>query len=256
MFFLLSKILALFFQPLFWIIVLMITSFLVKKIGLRNLLRITAVVFLLTFTNSWITSLVLERQENKITTQLKQSHTYDVAIVLGGGMVKVDHYSGSPVFNRHTDRIWQAVALYKQKVVRKILISGGSARVIGYAPPESLLLKNYLVENAIVPARDILIDTLSRNTRENAVEVKKLLGTYKGSDRFLLLTSALHMKRSLDCFRKVDMDVTPVTTDRQVNEKRTDFGFYVLPKAGNLLKWNDMIHEWVGRFVYRVMGYI
>nr|NQU91498.1 YdcF family protein [Bacteroidota bacterium] len=194
MFFLLSKILASLFHPLTWIIVLLLVSFILRKNAMKISFRLAALFMLIIFSNSWLTYLAVERWEHQISDQFKSNAAYDVAIVLGGGMVEKDSISGNLVFRNNTDRIMQAVELYRQHEVKKILICGGSAKAFRYEVPEALLLKEYLVANSIVPLRDIWIDTVSRNTRENAVEAKKLLGAYKGPDRFLLVTSAMHMK--------------------------------------------------------------
>ena len=59
--------------------------------------------------------------------------------------------------------------------------------------------------NLGIPAADILIESESNNTRENAVFTQKLLTQKMPAAKCLLITSAFHMRRSIGCFNKVGM---------------------------------------------------
>jgi uncharacterized SAM-binding protein YcdF (DUF218 family) len=122
--------------------------------------------------------------------------------------------------------------------------------------PEAELLKTYLSKNGIIPARDIWIDTISRNTHENAVECKKVLTEARVRGTSLLITSGLHMRRSLACFVEEDVPVEPFVSRRLFPGNRSDFEFYFIPKADNLFIWDSLFHEWFGWFFYRISGYI
>ena len=108
------------------------------------------------------------------------------------------------VYGSSVDRLIQAIALYHNGKVRKILLSGGSGYISFPEWRESVYLAEVL-EQSCIPDSSIIIEKNSRNTRENAVESAKILGNGKYGQRFLLITSGTHMKRSLACFKKAGL---------------------------------------------------
>jgi uncharacterized SAM-binding protein YcdF (DUF218 family) len=69
----------------------------------------------------------------------------------------------------------------------------------------------------------IEIETASRNTHENAVNTTALVKPAPG-DRWLLITSAWHMRRSVCAFRAAGFDVEPwPVVDRAMGEKRREY---------------------------------
>jgi uncharacterized SAM-binding protein YcdF (DUF218 family) len=105
-----------------------------------------------------------------------------------------------------------------------------------------------------VPADAIQLEGRSRNTRENALNIKPLLEA-AGCDRSLLVTSAAHMQRALASFKAVDLYVYPVSTDVHV---LADNGYSVmdfLPDAHALATTTDAMREWIGQKVYTFKGW-
>jgi uncharacterized SAM-binding protein YcdF (DUF218 family) len=106
-----------------------------------------------------------------------------------------------------------------------------------------------------VPRVAILSEGESRNTRENALNSKRLIELL-ACDSTLLVTSAAHMPRSVAAFEKVGVEVFPVSTDVRVvgASKFTMFDF--LPHAGALSMTTDAMREWLGRKVYQFRGWM
>ncbi len=256
MFFTLSKMFAVFLMPVTWIILLMAIAFFLRKKALRITFRLLALLMLLAFTNSYLTHMAVRSWEMPLSVQSEITQTYEVGIVLCGGQVQMDELTGELVFMRNTDRFLKAVGLYKSGKIRKVLISGGDGSYFRHMAPEAELLKTYLSENGIIPARDIWIDTLARNTHENAVECKKILTEERVRGTSLLITSGTHMSRSLACFAEEEVPVAPFVSSGLFPGNRTDFEFYVIPGVDNLFAWNNLFHEWFGWFFYRISGYI
>lgn len=88
----------------------------------------------------------------------------------------------------------------------------------------------------------------SRNTRENAQQVAKLLGD-RCQEPWLLVTSAWHMPRSMAEFEAVGCKVTPYPVDFRTGDA-TPLTEYSL--AQSLLRWQTALHEWLGLPVYRL----
>jgi len=256
MFFALSKIFGLLFMPLTWIILLFLISFFPEKTALKTTFRLLGLFLLLVFSNSYLTYEAIRRWELPATAIADINYTYETGIVLGGGMVQLDTANGEYIFRGNNDRFLQAVKLYKAGKIKKILISGGSGSYFNQGEAESKYIKYFLVKNGIVPEQDIWIDTLSKNTYENAVESKKVLFENRAHGPFLLITSATHMRRSLGCFKKAGLEVVPFVTDKLYISKRRDFQFLLVPAIENMMLWDGLFHEWIGYLTYKVAGYI
>jgi uncharacterized SAM-binding protein YcdF (DUF218 family) len=86
----------------------------------------------------------------------------------------------------------------------------------------------------------------SRNTRENAQQVARLLGD-ECKKPWLLVTSAWHMPRSMVEFEAVGCKVTPYLVDFRTGDS-TPLTEYSL--AHSLVGWQTALHEWLGLWVY------
>ncbi|MCD4745677.1 MAG: YdcF family protein [Bacteroidales bacterium] len=241
--------------PIIWIIILLGLS-----LGLKNpkksrkTLIITVIVFLF-FSNSFIVDEFIRLWELPITGTKYLTENYNVGIVLGGGMVTFDKKNDRIIFRENVDRILQAVELYKTDKIKKILISGGSGSLVFNEMIESVILKKYLITIGI-PENDIIIDSISKNTHENAVQSSYILKKNYPDSNYLLITSALHMRRALACFNKEGIKPASYCTNKIVGERRFDIYYLFIPKAENFILWENLIHEVSGYFVYSVFGYI
>lgn len=253
-FFIISKILDFLVEPLVWIIVLLFFSLFSKRPKRKRNLLLTALVLLLVFSNSFLLDEAMRVWEIPATKISEIPETYDAGIVLSG-MVMFDNSFDRVQFNRRNDRLMQAIILYKTKKIKKIFFSGGSGSLVYTYMKESEIVKKFLIELGI-PAEDILIENKSNNTRENAVFTKEVLVKEIPNGKFLLFTSAFHMRRAVACFKKVGMDVTPFSTDRYSGPRKYYPDHLLAPGAGTLFNWNSLLHEVIGYVIYKIMGYV
>jgi uncharacterized SAM-binding protein YcdF (DUF218 family) len=210
---------------------------------------------LLFFTNTVIFSEFVRWWEPE-GKKIEEIEHYDVAIVLGG-MAEYDNNLDRLSLRRGADRLWQAVHLYQLGKVDKLLISGDSGHMIDRGLNEALRFRDVLTDFGI-PKEDILVDSLSKNTHQNALESKKVLEQYPDLNDVLLVTSALHMPRSKACFQKVGFNqIGTITTDHFTGRKRGySFEQYLIPNISNLEDWKRFNHEWIGYLVYWIVGYV
>lgn len=120
----------------------------------------------------------------------------DVLVVLAGSS-GADNVIGYGTYLR----VQYALAAYQSHAFRKIVVSGGGEPI-----PQAHLMRQFLVCQG-VPASAIQVEDSSSTTRENALNVKKLLGN---PGKITLLTSDYHMFRASRTFRRAGLDVTPV----------------------------------------------
>ena len=155
-------------------------------------------------------------------------------------------------FSDASDRILEALRLYRRGQVERILITGGSGLLAGEEMSESALARMWL-EEVGVPRSAILIEDRSRNTIENAQYTRKILeGNPSGS--CLLITSAFHMPRALATFRKAGVPCSPWAVDFMYKGKPLHFpeDFFLSPL--HLLNSRIAIKEYLGLLVYKIKG--
>ena len=100
-----------------------------------------------------------------------------------------------------------------------------------------------------MPAQDIVLESESVNTHDNAVFSARLLQAKK-LQRVLLVTSAFHMRRALGAFLAQGVDAVPAPTDFQRIAGRSLF-MPGLPAVSNLARTTYALHEIIGYQVYR-----
>lgn len=251
MFYILSKILGLFLNPLFWIVMLLLAALLVKQNVIKKRFLFSGIILLIVFSNSFLLNEILLKWENVETpqTELKQQYTYGVVL---SGMTYYDTEHKRVNFLRSSDRIWQALKLYEENKIEKILITGGAANYFYKDTVESAVLRDFLVSIG-VPEADIITEEKARNTRENALFTKPLIAE---GESVLLITSAMHMRRSYGCFEEVGINCDKFCTDFHSGTRHWNIDNLFIPQANTLFKWNAFIHELIGLLMYRVMGYL
>lgn len=255
MFFILSKLLAFITYPLVWMLVALSYGFYTKNRKRKKRSFILAGSLFLFFSNAVILDLFMLMWEVPGKKAETVQH-YDVAIVLGG-MTEWDSHLERLSFRRGSDRLWQTVDLYLDSKVDKILISGAHGSIYEDGLKESLQLRNYLVKLGI-PQQDILIETESRNTHENATFSKKILEEQLPlAKNILLVTSGSHMRRARACFREAGMEVDTYSTDMYTGSgPYVTFERLLLPNIEVISGWNQLIHEVTGYCIYLILGYI
>jgi len=254
MFFIISKILYFIVSPLIWIAAyLLFICVRFKKIQARKHL-VLAFLLLFIFGNRFIANNVFRCYETAPVAQSALPVT-DVAIVLGG-FSYYDFTLQRIHFNKSCDRIFHALQLYKRGFVKKILLSGGSGSLKKPEERESPLIKNYLVSIGF-RAEDILVDTVSKNTYENAVECARMLHSMGYENRpQILVSSGYHLPRAMACFKKQGIAFVPYSVDGISGEQKLYPDDLLLPAPWVFELWDLLIHEWMGYAIYFLSGKI
>ncbi len=217
--------------------------------------KIAAAIFLIFFSNTFIFNEFCRKWEIH-GTPIEQVGNYEIGIVLSG-MAEYNNDLKELSIKQSGDRIWQAISLYKRKKIKKILITGKSGYLTERGLDEANQFKEVLVSWGI-PSNDIITETNSKNTHENALESKKVLTiSYPHVDTCLLITSSTHMRRSLACFVQEGIICVPFSTNLYTGPNRHFFWDQLLvPNVDNFYHWNQLIKEWVGYVSYKIMGYL
>ena len=252
MFFVLSKLFYFFLMPLTWVFLMIIIAVLKPKLNKK--LMIVSLLVLLFFGNGVIGNFVLAKWEGKVE-QIKNVKNYDIAIVLGGGTRVIAQDTNRVFLTGSADRIIHTAQLYRMGKVKKILFTGGAGNLFGTKLSEAHFVAKLFYQCGVDP-KDLILETKSKNTRENAVFSNQILKENHILDqKILIVTSAFHMIRSEKCFRKVGMDFETFGCDYKQNLDQLNVDLLMI-KTDNFGTWNMLFHEFVGLVSYKLMGYI
>ena len=200
MFFILSKALLFILSPFFWFILFIGFLFFSKNQRRIKQVKWASIILFFFFTNSVIFSEICRLWEVP-GRKFENIEKHDVAIVLGGMFVYNSDLETISI-RKSGDRLIQALTLYKTGKVKKLLISGDNGYLTDRGLHEAKQIKELLCTWGINPL-DIITEESSTNTHLNAKETAILLKqSYPHFNKFILVTSGIHMKRAKACFEK------------------------------------------------------
>jgi uncharacterized SAM-binding protein YcdF (DUF218 family) len=176
----------------------------------------------------------------------------DGIIILGGSIdEEISAAHGMPVIRGAADRLVTAVTLARAYPDARIVFTGGSGNLIRNEQREADYASE-LLQSLGIPKARLTIERDSRNTYENA-QFTKAIAAPKNGQRWLLVTSASHMPRSVGLFRKAGFEVEPYPVDWRVGTWSDVYEFTNV--AGNGWSRTDAgLREWMGLLSYRITG--
>lgn len=218
----------------------------------RTLYAISIVLFLAIGCGpipAWLLSNLQSAYDVKPTVEWSKRNAI---VLLGAGTEKVAQTNAVEPETFSYARIAEAVALYndcrKTESDCKILVSGGDAKKNG--APEATVYRISLLKLG-VEAADVLLEPHSMNTWQNAQFTSASLQHYDAG-RTLLVTSGIHLRRSMLYFSHFGVTAIPVRADY--------LGAMLspLPLSYNFAVADFALHEYTGiaRYhVYNALGW-
>jgi uncharacterized SAM-binding protein YcdF (DUF218 family) len=180
-----------------------------------------------------------------------QLRGYAGVVVLGGAIDSADIWRahGQVGLNGAAERMTVPVALLLQHPHLRLLFTGGDGGLWPQGMSEAELAEKFFTSMGVLAGR-VQYEDKSRTTYENAVFSATLPNVDK-NQRWLLLTSAWHMPRSLAAFRAAGWNVTPYPVDYRTGDS-TPWTEYSLARGA--LRWQMLLHEYVGWLAYALAG--
>lgn len=255
MFFVISKILKVFLLPLTWILGLLILSYLLKNKRWKKRLFITSIVLLVVFSNKPLLQWAQYMTTRNYSHQQLPKKYYRVAIVMGGYSNGMDTASMQVSWlDDRGARLWEAIRLYEAGSVERIMITGDATiNMDGDGNSTADAFRLYLSDFGIHES-DLILEQHARNTRDNATLSTAMLDSLGYSpEQCLLITSASHMKRSISSFEACDWTLDGYATNIYPKPHPTFISF--IPQWKPLTEWHELLNEWFGRIVYKILGY-
>ncbi|MCM2297049.1 YdcF family protein [Rhodoferax sp.] len=253
--FIAAKLLAFLTQPLAWVALLMLAA--VLYVGQRprwsRRLGWTAITLLLLIGWEPLPDALLRRLETHYpalpgNADLK---AYAGIVVLGGALESayVWTHHGQSALNEAAERMTEVLPLLRRQSGLRVLFTGGEGELFGNGLSEAARAGQFFASQGI-PPRQLLYESASRTTFENALLGKTVPGVNPGQP-WLLMTSAWHMPRAIATFSKTGWNVTPCPVDFRTGQQ-TPWTQYSMDKGAR--KWKLALHEWLGLLAYRISG--
>jgi uncharacterized SAM-binding protein YcdF (DUF218 family) len=173
---------------------------------------------------------------NGTQNELNHINTIDAIVILGGGVYENGNFKEDSV-----NRLLAGYFLYTN-TQKPIILSGGSA---GGNIQESYTMYSVL-QRLNVKKEDIIIESQSRDTDDNALNVIKICER-KNYRSIALVTSAYHMPRAYKLFGKSKVSVRPVLCDSKLDMRYTIYSF--LPQFSSLANSTKALREYIALLV-------
>ena len=257
MFFVLSKTLALLLVPsnalvLIGLLGLVLLPTRLKRAGTR--LVIASFVLLLLVGISPLGNLLIGPLENRFPVWRESGGTPPHGIIVLGGMIDADMTAarGPVSLTDAAERVTVVADLARRYPQARILFTGGDPGLTPSGNPEADAALP-LLESFGIPRARVVLENRSRNTAENAVFSKELVAP-KSGERWLVVTSAMHMPRAIGAFRRAGFPVEAYPVDFRTTGTAKDV--LALPRGflAGLGQLDAAFHEWVGLAAYWLTG--
>ncbi|MBM7624903.1 YdcF family protein [Sporohalobacter salinus] len=165
-------------------------------------------------------------------------------VVLGGGVLRGTP-RGTEIGQTTLTRLYRAWQIHKKTNLDLVVSAGivpGADNTSGAEVMKKVLINLGVEEDKIIVERE------SKNTWQNAVNTTSLLRK-KNYEKIILVTSALHMKRSAYSFKKnwdQKLILAPANYTLDTDMSLLDY----LPNRGSLDNSLAALHEWIGLLWY------
>jgi len=170
-------------------------------------------------------------------------------VVLGGGHTS-DSYlpAASRLSSESLARLVEGIAIHKKLPNSRMILSGGN---IFDSVPESKSMADFAVILGI-DKNYILEEPDGMDTEKQAILIKKIVG----KDKFILVTSAFHIPRSMAIFNKNGMYPIPAPAGHLVKNKKMIDPFIFFPDSSRIEKIEFAVHEYLGLIWMKFTGLI
>jgi uncharacterized SAM-binding protein YcdF (DUF218 family) len=253
--FLLKKIVAPLFFPVTLILgILLLGLFLVSLTRRRKAGKIVVligIIFLGMLSYDVVSNGLLRPLEYQYPPLLSLENIQNVKwiVVLGGGHTSDPKLPiTSQISNASLIRLVEGIRIHNGLPKSKLILSGGSSF-------EKISNAQVLADVAIaigVKKEDLILEDVSKDTEDEARLIQEIVG----QERFILVTSASHMPRSIGLFKKLGMDPIPAPTDYLVKESQEMSPGMFYPSVNGLCKAERAFYEYLGLAWAKLRGAI
>jgi uncharacterized SAM-binding protein YcdF (DUF218 family) len=250
-----SKIVWFFLTPSNALVVLALVGLLLlrtrfRRAGVRTI-AISAGILLVAGLSPLGNALILPLEE-RFPTFVDDGGPVAGIVVIGGTFdTEATNVHGQMALNETGERLIALAALARRYPKAKILYAGGGSEFAPDTTPEATLVENTVASLGVDPSR-LIYERRSLNTFQNALYAKGLAQPVAG-ERWLVVTSAFHMPRTMGVFRAVGFDVAAYPVDYRTAGSASLFRPFAFVSEG-LRRTDVAAKEWIGLVTYYVSG--
>ena len=160
-------------------------------------------------------------------------------VVLGGG------HSTDPklsITDKLSDaslvRLVEGIRLHRQLSESKLLLSGGGA----FSSTSEAGVMSKMAMALGMKKKELVLESESKDTKDQAGFIQNIIG----SNKFILVTSASHMARSVALFKAKGMKPIPAPTGFQVKDTLKISPADFFPSAKGIDKMERVVYEYLG----------
>jgi uncharacterized SAM-binding protein YcdF (DUF218 family) len=162
-------------------------------------------------------------------------------VVLGGGHISDPKIPiTSQLAGASLVRLTEGIRLHNQMPGSKLVLSEGKV----FDSVSGAETMSEVAKALGVKQEDLILESESKDTIDEARIIKSIVG----NNKFILVTSAAHMPRSMGMFKKHGMQPIPAPTDYIMKEKQGINPGDFFPTADELIKAEGVVYEYL---VYR-----
>ena len=260
MFFFQSKLLDVLLSPLAWGMILLALAVPWRRPRRRatwkkrRIFGALGILVLWVFSTELVSNALFHHLEHEVTPSYRPDKVYDAVVLLGGmGDERVEAETGQIALNDNVERLIATHRLLADGKARYAILSGAASSAALAEHSEARILARQLALWGISPSR-LILEEKARNTHENAL-FSRQIAVEHGFANVVIVTSAFHMPRSIECFTAVDFPVDSFITDYRAHEVGLTRANELLPRAAWLTVSTEYFRERLGLWVYRLQGY-
>jgi uncharacterized SAM-binding protein YcdF (DUF218 family) len=184
-------------------------------------------------------------EKDYLSKPAAEAKNVDVIVVLGCGTKNINALKNTSNTAIESLRLLHSVVVYNRTGARYFVCSGKGSDKTSQAEAMASL-----AEKLGVPKEKIRIESNSKNTGENAAEVGKIFANK--NINIGLVTSAFHMKRSEQEFKKYFNTVLPLPAHYLYSSPGKNVVIRYMPQSEELYKTSLAFKEIVAQLWYRL----
>ena len=258
----LQNIMSFYLSKILWLIlnpfnIFIIINFLIIILYVLSFRRLSKTIFVINFLFLIIISILpignylIYQIEKEYHSNTEIPENIDGILILGGATnVLMFREYGQISLNESAERLVESVDIIRKHQNAKVIFSGGSGVLnrpdLGHSDVAKFFYKKMGLD-----INRLIFENSSRNTYENILFSKKII-IPKKNEKWLLITSASHMKRAQLVAEKNNWNLIPYAVDFK-NLKNFKFTFN-LNLLSNINYFQQGSHEWLGLISYYLMG--
>jgi uncharacterized SAM-binding protein YcdF (DUF218 family) len=239
---------------------LLVTAALLRRRpALRRSFFALSLATLLVCGNGWVVQWMVRSLEWQYLPP-EPMPTADAIVILSGSVRAARPPRPTVEVSDAGDRVLYGAELFRRGRAPHVICTGNIGPMTVGQRPEALDMAD-LLEMIGVPRSYITLETEARNTHEHPVNLCPMFRE-RQIGRVLLVTSAIHMPRSIAAFRHScpEVDYIAAPTDFRIT-RGVPLPWYqdamaLLPTAHALADFSDATHEYIGMLYYALRGWM